>query len=182
MAIDAKLVKELRELTGLPMMDCKKALAEAGGDVEVARENLRKRGRKVAEDREIARRGDRGDDRVELVESDERVDLGKLPAQFLGVPLDEAPGDDDAAHRARALERRRLEDRLDRLLARVLDERARVDHDHVGLGGIGDEGASGPVEVAEHDLGVDEVLRAAEAHDPDARGAPASFPGRRAHG
>ena len=49
MAIDAKLVKELRELTGLPMMDCKKALAEADGDVETARENLRKRGQKVAE-------------------------------------------------------------------------------------------------------------------------------------
>lgn len=36
------LVKELRERTGLGMMECKKALTEAGGDVELAIENLRK--------------------------------------------------------------------------------------------------------------------------------------------
>jgi elongation factor Ts len=49
MAIDAKLVKELRELTGLPMMDCKKALQESGGDVQAAEEALRKQGAKVME-------------------------------------------------------------------------------------------------------------------------------------
>ena len=36
------LVKELRDRTGLGMMECKKALTEAGGDVELAIENLRK--------------------------------------------------------------------------------------------------------------------------------------------
>ena len=36
------LVKELRERTGLGMMECKKALTEASGDVELAIENLRK--------------------------------------------------------------------------------------------------------------------------------------------
>ncbi len=40
--ISASLVKELRERTGLGMMECKKALAEAGGDVDLAIENLRK--------------------------------------------------------------------------------------------------------------------------------------------
>ncbi len=39
--ISAGLVKELRELTGLGMMECKKALAEAGGDLEKAEELLR---------------------------------------------------------------------------------------------------------------------------------------------
>ena len=39
--ITAALVKELRELTGLPMMDCKKALAETGGDLKKAEELLR---------------------------------------------------------------------------------------------------------------------------------------------
>ena len=34
MAISASLVKELRERTGLGMMDCKKALVEAGGDFQ----------------------------------------------------------------------------------------------------------------------------------------------------
>lgn len=40
--ISASMVKELRERTGLGMMECKKALVEASGDLEVAIENLRK--------------------------------------------------------------------------------------------------------------------------------------------
>ena len=44
MAISAKLVKELREKTGSGMMDCKKALEEANGDVEKAAEILREKG------------------------------------------------------------------------------------------------------------------------------------------
>lgn len=39
--ISASLVRELRELTGLGMMECKKALAEAGGDLRKAEELLR---------------------------------------------------------------------------------------------------------------------------------------------
>jgi elongation factor Ts len=39
--ISASLVKELREMTGLGMMECKKALAEAGGDLRKAEELLR---------------------------------------------------------------------------------------------------------------------------------------------
>jgi elongation factor Ts len=39
--ISASMVKELRELTGLGMMECKKALAEAGGDLKKAEELLR---------------------------------------------------------------------------------------------------------------------------------------------
>ena len=39
--ITAGLVKELREMTGLPMMECKKALAETGGDLKKAEELLR---------------------------------------------------------------------------------------------------------------------------------------------
>ncbi|HEV3010053.1 MAG TPA: translation elongation factor Ts, partial [Burkholderiales bacterium] len=42
--ISAGLVKELRELTGLPMMECKKALAETGGDLKKAEELLRIKG------------------------------------------------------------------------------------------------------------------------------------------
>lgn len=41
-AVSAALVKDLRERTGLGMMECKKALKEADGDVELAIENLRK--------------------------------------------------------------------------------------------------------------------------------------------
>jgi elongation factor Ts len=49
MAISAKQVKELREATGLPMMECKRALEEADGDAVKATEILRKRGLKVAD-------------------------------------------------------------------------------------------------------------------------------------
>lgn len=42
MTITAAMVKELRERTGLGMMDCKKALQEADGDMELAIEELRK--------------------------------------------------------------------------------------------------------------------------------------------
>lgn len=57
MAITAKQVNELRQITGAGMMDCKKALTEAEGDIEAAIDILRKKGQKVAakrEDREAA--------------------------------------------------------------------------------------------------------------------------------
>jgi elongation factor Ts len=47
--ITAAQVKELRDKSGAPMMDCKKALAEAKGDIEQAIVLLRKRGTAVAE-------------------------------------------------------------------------------------------------------------------------------------
>jgi len=47
--ITASEVAELRAKTGAGMMDCKKALAEAGGDQEKALEILRKKGLKTAE-------------------------------------------------------------------------------------------------------------------------------------
>jgi elongation factor Ts len=47
--ISAAQVKELRDKSGAPMMDCKKALAEAKGDLEEAIVLLRKRGTAVAE-------------------------------------------------------------------------------------------------------------------------------------
>src|SRR2546428_2627387 len=42
--ISAALVKELREQTGAPMMDCKRALQDANGDIEAAKRLLRERG------------------------------------------------------------------------------------------------------------------------------------------
>ena len=44
MAVTAAAVKELREKTGAGMLDCKKALTEAGGDLEKAVEFLREQG------------------------------------------------------------------------------------------------------------------------------------------
>jgi elongation factor Ts len=52
--ISASEVKQLRDITGAGMMDCKKALSEADGDFEKAIEYLRKKGQKVS-----AKRADR---------------------------------------------------------------------------------------------------------------------------
>lgn len=54
MAIDAQMVKELREKTGAGMMDCKKALVEVNGDMEKAVDWLRQKGMAKA-----AKRSDR---------------------------------------------------------------------------------------------------------------------------
>ena len=44
MSVTAAMVKELRQRTGSGMMECKRALVETGGDLEVAIENMRKSG------------------------------------------------------------------------------------------------------------------------------------------
>ncbi len=54
MSIKLEDIKKLRDATGAGMMDCKKALTEAGGDFEKAIEELRKKGQKVS-----AKRADR---------------------------------------------------------------------------------------------------------------------------
>ena len=51
--VSAKLVKELRDRTGLGMMECKKALEEAGGDIELAIDNLRKSGQAKAAKKQV---------------------------------------------------------------------------------------------------------------------------------
>ena len=50
-AITAADVNKLRTMTGAGMMDCKKALTEANGDFEAARDILRKQGQKIADKR-----------------------------------------------------------------------------------------------------------------------------------
>ena len=57
MAVTMADISKLRSLTGAGMMDCKKALQEADGDIEAAKEIIRKKGQAVAakrEDREAA--------------------------------------------------------------------------------------------------------------------------------
>ena len=49
MAITAGMVKELREMTGAGMMDCKKALAATEGDMDKAVEFLREKGLATAQ-------------------------------------------------------------------------------------------------------------------------------------
>ena len=47
--ITAQAVKAFREKTGLPLMDCKRALTEANGDIERAKEILREQGLELME-------------------------------------------------------------------------------------------------------------------------------------
>lgn len=90
--ISAALVKELRERTGLPMMECKKALQEAAGDIEAAIENLRKSsgmkaakkaGRTAADGVVAARVADDGRCAV-LVEVNSETDFVARDSNFLG--------------------------------------------------------------------------------------------------
>ena len=106
MAITAKLVKELREKTGAGMMDCKKALTEADGNLETAVDWLRKKGiasaskkagRIAAEGKVMAlSNGSRGI----LLEVNTETDFAAKNDKFLSfantaaqVALDEAPAD-----------------------------------------------------------------------------------------
>lgn len=49
MAVDPEKVKKLREMSGLPMMDCKRALDKTAGDIDKAYDDLRKGGLKAQE-------------------------------------------------------------------------------------------------------------------------------------
>ena len=63
MAITAQMVKELREKTGVGMMDCKTALNETNGDMEAAVDWLRTKGPRQGGEEGRPRRG-RGPDRA----------------------------------------------------------------------------------------------------------------------
>ena len=88
--ITASQVKELRERTGAGMMECKKALVENNGDVEVSAEWLRKQGlakadkkasRIAAEGRIVAAQGD---GKAVLVEIDSETDFVAKDENFIG--------------------------------------------------------------------------------------------------
>ncbi|MEJ2062444.1 MAG: translation elongation factor Ts [Reinekea sp.] len=92
MAITASLVKELRERTGLGMMECKKALVEADGDIEAAIDNLRKAsglkaakkaGRTAAEGIIVTRTAD-DNSLVMLLEVNSETDFVARDENFLG--------------------------------------------------------------------------------------------------
>ena len=91
-AVSAKLVKELRERTQLGMMECKKALQEAGGDIDKAIEELRKNsgmkaakkaGRTAADGVVAAKVAEDGSYGV-LVEVNSETDFAARDEGFLG--------------------------------------------------------------------------------------------------
>ncbi|MEM6809452.1 MAG: translation elongation factor Ts [Pseudomonadota bacterium] len=109
MAITAAMVKELRERTGVGMMECKKALVKADGDMEAAAQLLResgqakadkKAGRVAAEGRIIVRHGDTAAIIIEVncetdfvANDDNFIDFAESVA---AVALAQRPADVDA--------------------------------------------------------------------------------------
>lgn len=89
MAITAGMVKELREMTGAGMMDCKKALSETNGDMDKAVEFLRKNGQAKAEKKAgriaaegIVRTVVKGDKVASIVEVNSETDFVAKNADF----------------------------------------------------------------------------------------------------
>ena len=90
MAITAAMVKELRERTGAGMMECKKALTEADGNIETAVKEMRKRGAAQADKkagRRVAAEGIivavQGDDSVVLLEVNCETDFVAKDENFV---------------------------------------------------------------------------------------------------
>jgi elongation factor Ts len=111
MSVSAKQVKELRDATGVGMMDCKEALQEADGDFDEAVSLLRKKGQKVA-DKRAEREADEGLV-VTAISDDETVgaivevncetdfvarndDFQDFAERVAEITLDERPDDLDA--------------------------------------------------------------------------------------
>ena len=89
MAVTASMVKELREMTGAGMMDCKKALNETNGDMDAAIEYLRKNGeaKAVKKAGRIAAEGIvmadvQGDNTAAIVEVNSETDFVAKNAEF----------------------------------------------------------------------------------------------------
>jgi len=108
MSISAAQVKELRERTGLGMMECKAALVETNGDMEAAADLLRKkagakvekRAGRIAADGAVAVALDSGQKHAALVEVNSETDFVAKGEDFLGfvsavaqTVVDKAPAD-----------------------------------------------------------------------------------------
>ena len=111
MDIKPSQVKELRERTGAGMMDCKRALQEAQGDIDAAAEHLRKVGQakadkkasRVAAEGQIVISSDAGSGRYAIVEINSETDFVAKDENFIGFAdlvaatvLAQAPPDLDA--------------------------------------------------------------------------------------
>jgi len=127
-----------------------------GGVVEVAR---RSRGRPVVPARGLA---DQVDDPVKLGGAEDRVHFRQLGQDLPAVALGQAARDDQRPAAAAPLQLGELEDRVHRFLAGAVDEGAGVDDHALGVFGALGEREPGRGQHAEHELGVDLVLRAAE--------------------
>ena len=105
-AITAGMVKELRELTGAGMMDCKKALNETNGNMEEAVEFLRKNGQAKAEKKAsriaaegICRIATKGDTVAAVVEVNSETDFvakNEMFQEYVAAVAEQAVNSDAA--------------------------------------------------------------------------------------
>ncbi len=125
MSITAKQVKDLRYQTGAGMMDCKKALKEAGGDTDKAVELLRKKGQKLS-DKRADREADQG-----LVVTKTGADGKKAAALEINCETDFVARNEDFQNRAKQFVELAFENEInsvDELLQTELDGLTVEDH------------------------------------------------------
>jgi elongation factor Ts len=134
MAISAALVKELRERTGSGMMECKKALVEANGDIEAAIEAMRKSGLakadkkadRVAAEGIIAMNIAAGASRGVMIEINSETDFVAKADDFLGFAnkvaqctVDAKPADLEALLSLNYAEGETINEARQRLIAKI---------------------------------------------------------------
>jgi elongation factor Ts len=151
MSISAKQVKELRDATGVGMMDCKKALKEADGDFDEAVSILRKKGEKVAGKRS-AKEADEG-----LVVTALSDDQSAAAIVEVNCETDFVARTDDFQDFAERVAERALAERpedLDALKALQYKDGATIEDELVALTGkIGEKLAVRRFEILESDDG-----------------------------
>jgi hypothetical protein len=126
----------------------------------------------------LRRRAEDFCDRRKIARAQDVIDLGDIFDEVAGVALREAAGDDELSLR-RLLVLGHLEDRVDALFFGGVDERAGVDDDDVGIVRRVDQRVPGRFDLAEHELGIDLVLRATERDEVDLHASAAVCSGRR---
>lgn len=114
MTISASQVKELRDLSGAGMMECKNALVEAGGNISAAQDLLRKRGQSSA-DKKSARVAAEG--RIAFAQNEDKAVLVEVNSETDFVARDENFIDFADASAEAVLELGTDESNVDRLLA-----------------------------------------------------------------
>ena len=112
---------------------------------------------------------EKGTGSLDLIEPHEGVDLGQLDGEIGGIALGEAPSDDELLPRLGPVETAAmsLKDGPDAFLLGRIDEAAGIHQDHIGLVGLGGQFVAVELGVTEHDLGINEILGAAETDQAD---------------
>jgi len=130
MTISARQVKELRDLSGAGMMECKSALVEADGDISIAQDLLRKRGQSSA-DKKSARIAAEG--RIAFAQRDDTAVLVEVNSETDFVARDENFIDFSDASAEAVFELRTDESGVDKLLAAETKGGGTLDQARIGL-------------------------------------------------